>query len=59
MSSSECIIKYTHRYDPVFGSAREFNIDTVEVLLYMIQDGHLDRNADMEDIISLLDEWDA
>ena len=48
---SKCIRKYPQRYDPVFGSAEEWNNDTVASFIYMIQDGDLNRNVDTYKIL--------
>ena len=56
---SERIIKYPQRYNPVFGTDREWNNDDVASIVYIIQDGDLNRNVDMDDILLLLVEWDA
>ena len=53
---SECIRKYPHWYDPVFGTAREWKSDAVASLVYLIQDGDLNSNVDMYEILSLLSE---
>ena len=47
------------RYNPVFGAAREWKNDAVASIVYMIQDSDLNSNVDMDDILSLLVEWDA
>ena len=47
------------RCNPEFGAAREWNNNAVASIVYMIQDRDYDSNVDMDDILSLLDEWDA
>ena len=42
---SERIIKYPQRYDPGFGAAREWDNNAVASIVYMIQDGDLNRNV--------------
>ena len=56
---SECIRNSPQRYKPGFGSAREWKNDAVASIVYMIQDRDLNSNVDTDDILSLLDEWDA
>ena len=56
---SERIRNSPQRYNPGFGSAREWNNDDVASIVYMIQDRDLDSNVDTDDILSLLAEWDA
>ena len=57
--SSERIRNSPQRYDPGFGAAREWKNDAVASIVYMIQDRDFDSNVDTDDILSLLDEWDA
>ena len=59
MGCSECIRKSPHRYDPDFGSDREWKNDAVASIVYMIQDGYLNSNIDTNYILLLLTEWDA
>ena len=59
MSPSKRIRKYSQQYDPGCWAAREWNNDDVASIVYMIQDGGINRNLDMYDILSLLAEWDA
>ena len=59
MRSYKRIRKYPHRYNPGFGASREWNNDAVESIVYMIQDGDLNINVDVYDILSLLADWDA
>ena len=47
------------RYNPGFGSAREWNNDDVASIVYMIQDRDISRNVDTDDILSLLAEWET
>ena len=47
------------RYNPGFGAAREWKNDAVASIVYMIQDRDFDGNVDTDDILWLLDEWDA
>ena len=56
---SERIINPPQRYNPVFGADREWNNDAVASIVYMIQYRDFDSNVDTDDILSLLDEWDA
>ena len=53
------IINYPQRYNAVFGAAREWKTDATASIVYMIQDGDLNRNVDTYDIILLLSECDA
>ena len=59
MRRSERIKNYPQRYNPGFGAAIEWKNDTVSSIVYMIQDMDINSNVDMEDILSLLDEWDS
>ena len=59
MRRSKRIIKYPQRYDPGCRGAREWKNDAVAIIVYMIQDGDLNTNVDTDDILILLDEWDA
>ena len=56
---SEPIRNSPQRYNPVFGASREWKNYAVASIVYMIQDRDFDRNADTNDILSLLSEWDA
>ena len=56
---SERIRNSPQRYNPGFWTAREWKNDNVASITYMIQDRDLDSNVDMDDILSLLAEWDA
>ena len=56
---SECTRKSPQRYNLGFGAAREWNNDNVASIVYMNQNGDLNRNVDTDDILSLFDEWDA
>ena len=47
------------RYNLGFGAAREWKNDAVASIVYMIQDRDFDSNVDMDEILSLLAEWDA
>ena len=53
---SKRIRKSPQRYDPVFGAEREWKNDAVASIVYMIQDGGLNRNIYMNDILLLLAE---
>ena len=57
--SSKCIRKSPHRHDPGFGAAREWNNYAAVSMIYMIQDGDLNINVDMDEAPSSLDEFDA
>ena len=59
MNFSERIIKYPQWYDTGFGYSREWNSEAVSNIVYMIQYGHFNINADTDEILSLLDEWDS
>ena len=59
MRRSERIINYPQRYNPVFGAAREWKNDAVAIIVYMIQDSDLNSNVYMDDILSLMAEWDV
>ena len=56
---SERIRNSPQRYNPGFGAAREWNNESVASIVYMIQDRDLNSNVDTDDILPLLDEWDA
>ena len=56
---SERIRNYPQWYNPGFGDVREWNNDAVASIFYIIQDRYLNINADTDEILSLLDEWDA
>ena len=56
---SERIRNSPQGYNLGLGAAREWNNDAVASIVYMIQYRYLNRNLDMDDILSLLDEWDA
>ena len=47
------------RYNPGFGASREWENDTVENIVYMVQDSDIVSNVDTDDILSLLAEWEA
>ena len=53
------IRKSTQRYEPGFGSAIEWKSESVKIIFYMIQYGDFNIDADTDDILSLLDEWDV
>ena len=55
----ERIRKHPQQYDPVFGASRQWKNDSVTSIVYMIQDGDLNKNVDTNDIIWLLAEWDT
>ena len=59
MRRSKRIRNYPQQYNPGFGAFREWNNETVASIVYMIQDRDLNINVDTDDILSLLDEWDA
>ena len=59
MRRSERIRNYPQRYNPGFVAAREWKNDDVSSIVYMIQDRDLNSNVYMDDILSLLVEWDA
>ena len=59
MRLSKITRKYPQKYDPGFGAAREWKSYAVSSLVYMIKDGDYDRNIDIENILSLLDDWYA
>ena len=40
-------------------AAREWKIDNVSIIVYMIQYGYLNRNIDIDEIVSLLTEWEV
>ena len=56
---SECIRNSPQRYNPLFGSAREWKNYAVASIVYIIQDRDLNINVDMDDILLVLSEWDA
>ena len=55
---SERIRKFSQRYDPGFGAAREWKNDDVTSIVYMIQDGYLNSNVNTDDTLYLIAEWD-
>ena len=55
---SKRIRKYSHQYETVFGSSREWNSDAIASIVYMIQYGYFNKNEDTDDILSLLGDWD-
>ena len=59
MRRSELIRNSPQRYNQGFGAAREWKNDAVASMVYMIQYRDFDSNVDTDDILSLLDEWDA
>ena len=59
MRRFERIKKSPQRYIQVFGDDREWNNDAVENIVYLIQDGNLNKNVDLDDILSSLVEWDS
>ena len=59
MRCSERIRNYPQRYNPGFGAARERKNKYVASIVYMIQDRDLNINVGMDEILSLLAEWDA
>ena len=56
---SKCLKNYPQGYNPVFGATRDWKNNAVASLVYMIQDRDYDINVGTDDILSLLDEWDA
>ena len=56
---SKRIRKSPQQYDLGFGSSGEWKNDDVASIVYMIQYGDLNSNADTNDILLLLSEWDA
>ena len=56
---SERIINSPQRYNPVFGSARDWKNDDFASIVYMIQYRELDSNVDTDDNLLLLAEWYA
>ena len=46
-------------FDPVVGSTIEWKIDAVMTLIYIVQDGGNDKNAYMDEVLSLLGDWDV
>ena len=54
---SKLIRKYPQQYNPGFGAARGWKKKDVASIVYMIQDGDLNRNIYMDDILSLLAKW--
>ena len=59
VTRSERIRKSPQQYDQGFGAAIEWKIYFVASTIYMIQDGYLNSNVDMGNILSLLAEWDV
>ena len=59
MRRSKHVIKYSHRYDTVLRASREWKSDYVAIIVYMIQDGIFKKNVDMDEMLSLLTEWDT
>ena len=59
LRNSERIRNSPQCYGPGFEAAREWNNGTVASIVYMIQDGDLNSNLDMDKILLLLDEWDS
>ena len=59
MRLSKCIRNGPKWYNPGFGASREWKNDAVANIVYMIQDRDINSNVDTDDILSLLDEWDA
>ena len=59
MSRYERIRNSPQQYNPVFGAAREWKNDSVLSIVCVIQDKDHNSNAYMDDILSLLAEWDA
>ena len=56
---SERIRNSLQQYNPVFGAAREWKIDAVASIVYMIPDSDFYSNVDTNNILLLLAEWDA
>ena len=59
MRRSKCIKNSPQRYNPGFGAAREWKDDDAVSIVYMIQYRDINSNVGMDDILLLLDEWDA
>ena len=59
MRRSERIRNSPQRYNPGFGSDREWKNDDVASIFYMIQDRDININVDTDGILSLLAEWDS
>ena len=59
MSNSKRNRKFTHRFEPSFADVREWKSDAATSLVYMIQYGYYDRNLNMYEILSLLDDFDT
>ena len=59
MRRSKRIIKSPQRYNPGFGSAREWKNDAVSSIVYMIQYKDLNSIEETYDVLFLLAEWDA
>ena len=56
---SECNKEKPQRFDPGSGDAREWNNDTVAILVLIIQSRYYVSNIDIDEIISLLDDLGA
>ena len=59
VSHFKCIRKPPQRYDPGFGSTREWKSDYIANIVCMIHYGDSDRNKDTDTILLLLSEWDT
>ena len=59
MRRSKRIRKSPQQYGQVFGAAREWKSGNVASIVYMIQDGYLNSNVDINEIISLLAKCDS
>ena len=59
VSRSKRIRNSPQRYNPGFGAAREWKNDVVASIVYMIQYRDLNSYVDTDDILSLMDDWDA
>ena len=55
----ERIRNSSQQYNPGFGAAKKCKDEAVASIVYMIQDKYLNSNIDTDDILSLLDKWDA
>ena len=56
---SKRIRKSQQWYNPGFGAARKWKNEADTSIVYMIPDGDLNRNVYTDDILSLLDHYDA
>ena len=54
MRHCENISKSSQQYDPVLGSARDWNSYDIEILVYINRDGCYDINIDTDKILYVL-----